>query len=50
MALFGTKKGVNAHQRYPDEYYRNIYFDKRMYDGIEWVAKIERRTKKKDGS
>jgi hypothetical protein len=47
MSLFGTKKGVNAHQRYPDEYYRNIYFDKKMFDGIAWVAKFERMSKKK---
>ena len=46
MALFGTKKGVNAHQRYPDEYYRNIYFDKPMFDGIELVSKIEKISKK----
>jgi hypothetical protein len=47
MALFGTKKGVNAHTRYPDAYYGRIFFDKRMFDGIELVAKIERTSKKK---
>ena len=47
MALFGTKEGVNPHTRYPDAYYKPIWFDKRMFDGIEWVARIERVSKKK---
>jgi uridine kinase len=47
MALFGTKKGVNPHTRYPDAYYGRVFFDKPMFDGIKLVAKIERRTKKK---
>jgi hypothetical protein len=47
MSLFGTKKSVNPRIRYPDAYYKQIFFDKRMFDGIELVAKIERTTKKK---
>jgi hypothetical protein len=47
MALFVPNKGFNAHQHYPDEYYRNIYFDKRMFEGVQLVAKIERVSKKK---
>ena len=47
MALFGTKKGVNPHTRYPDAYYGRVFFDKPMFDGIKLVAKIERTTKKK---
>jgi hypothetical protein len=47
MALFAPKKSINAHQLYPDDYYRQIFFDKKMFDGIAWVAKIERTTKKK---
>jgi pantoate kinase len=47
MALFVTKKGVNPHTRYPDAYYGRIAFDKRMFDGIELVAKMERVSKKK---
>jgi hypothetical protein len=39
MSLFGTKKGVNPHIRYPDAYYGHIAFDKKMYEGIELVAK-----------
>jgi hypothetical protein len=39
MALFGAKKGVNPHTRYPDAYYKQIFFDKRMFEGIELVAK-----------
>jgi hypothetical protein len=47
MALFVPKKSVNAHQLYPDDYYRQIFFDKKMFDGIAWVAKFERVSKKK---
>jgi len=47
MALFGTKVEGDPHKRFPDAYYRTIYFDKRMYDGIAWVAKFERVSKKK---
>ena len=47
MALFGTKVEGDPHKRFPDSYYRTIYFDKRMYDGIAWVAKMERVSKKK---
>jgi hypothetical protein len=46
MALFGTKEGVNPHTRYPDAYYKPIWFDKRMYDGIELVAKLDKVSKK----
>jgi hypothetical protein len=39
MGLFVTKKGVNPHILYPESYYRRVYFDKQMFDGIELVAK-----------
>ena len=47
MALFGTKKQLSVKKRFPDAYYQPIWFDKRMFDGIEWVARIERVSKKK---
>jgi hypothetical protein len=47
MALFGTKKGVSPHTRYPGAYYGRVFFDKPMFDGIKLVAKTERTTKKK---
>jgi hypothetical protein len=47
MSLFGTKKGVNPHTRYPDAYYKRIYFAKNMFEGIELVSKIEHLSKKK---
>jgi len=47
MALFGTKKQLNTYQRHPDAYYKHIWFDKPMFDGIEWVTKFERVSKKK---
>ena len=42
MALFAPDKGVNPHTRYPDTYYRNIWLNKQMFDGVELVGKIER--------
>jgi hypothetical protein len=47
MALFGTKKQLSTYKRHPDAYYKHIWFDKRMFDGIELVAKIEKISKKK---
>lgn len=47
MALFAPKKRPSAHQRLPDAYYKPIWFDKKMFDGIQLVAKIEKLSKKK---
>jgi hypothetical protein len=47
MSLFGTKKQLSTYQRHPDEYYKLIWFDKKMFDGIAWVARFERVSKKK---
>jgi hypothetical protein len=47
MALFAPDKGVNPHARYPDMYYRNIWLNKQMFDGVELVGKIEHLSKKK---
>jgi hypothetical protein len=47
MALFAPKKEGNAHKRFPDAYYKQVYFDKAMFDGIELVGKIEKLSKKK---
>ena len=46
MALFAPKKGVNPRILYPNAYYKQIFFDKQMFDGIELVGKIERVSKK----
>jgi hypothetical protein len=46
MSLFGTGKAVNAHKLYPDVYYRHIYFTKPLFDGIEFLAITERKSKK----
>ena len=47
MSLFGTKKQLSTYKRHPDEYYKLIWFDKKMFDGIAWVARFERVSKKK---
>jgi hypothetical protein len=47
MALFGTKKQLSTYQRHPDEYYKLIWLDKKMFDGVVWVARFERVSKKK---
>jgi hypothetical protein len=45
MALFGTNKQLNTHQRHPDAYYKTVWVSKKMDDGIVWVAKMERLSK-----
>ncbi|MBN1368428.1 MAG: hypothetical protein JW967_10940 [Dehalococcoidales bacterium] len=44
--LFVTEKGVNPHKRYPDEYFKSYYFNKKLSDGIGLVARIEHTSKK----
>jgi hypothetical protein len=46
MSLFGTQKTQNAHKLYADRYYKNYHLGKPLCDGIELVAKIERKSKK----
>ena len=46
-AIFGTKKRPSTHQRLPDAYYKNVWFSKNMYEGIELVARIEKISNKK---
>ncbi len=46
MTLFAPKNGVNPHKRYPNEYDNHFYFNKPLCDGIEFVARIERLSKK----
>ncbi|MCJ7744207.1 MAG: hypothetical protein MUO99_06570, partial [Dehalococcoidales bacterium] len=45
--LFTPKKEGNAHKRFPDAYYKQVYFDKAMFEGLEFLAKTERKSKKK---
>jgi hypothetical protein len=45
--LLGTKAEGDPHKRFPVTYYKHIYLDKQMYDGIELVGAIERLSKKK---
>jgi hypothetical protein len=47
MALFAPKVEGDPHKRFPVTYYRHIYFDQQMFDGIELVGKIEKLSKKK---
>jgi hypothetical protein len=47
MSLFGTKKGVNPHTLYPDRYYRRVFLDKQMFDGIQLVARMEKLSDRK---
>ena len=46
-ALIGSKKQLSTYQRYPDAYYRHVYISKPLYEGIELVARLERKSKKK---
>jgi hypothetical protein len=46
MALFAPSKKVNAHERYGDAYYRQIFFTRQTFSGIEYVANLVRKSKK----
>jgi hypothetical protein len=47
MALFGIDRRNKMLVNRPDIYYKHVYFTKRLYDGIELVAKIENVNGKK---
>jgi len=47
MPLFGTKSKPSAYERFPDEYYKSIYLSKKMFDGVELVAKIEGKARRR---
>jgi hypothetical protein len=47
MTLFAPKKETSAPKRFPDTYYRQIFFTRPMFEGIEFLAKTERKSKKK---
>jgi hypothetical protein len=44
--LFTPPKTTDAHKRFPDAYYRRIYFTKPLFEGIEFLAICERKSKK----
>ena len=44
--LFAPKKGINAHKLYPMEYYKPFWFNKEDFDGLDFVARCERVSKK----
>ena len=46
VSLFTPLKTTDAHKRFPDAYYRRIYFTKPLFEGIEFLAKVERKSKK----
>jgi transposase len=47
MRLFVTKKRNVTRLNRKDDYYRDYYFKKKLSDGIELVAAIERTSKKR---
>jgi hypothetical protein len=47
MALFAPKIETGAHKRFPDAYYKQIFLTKPMFEGLEFLAKTERKSKKK---
>jgi hypothetical protein len=46
MGLFVTKKPNITYLNHKDEYYNAYYFNKKLCDGVDLVAAIERTTKK----
>ena len=47
MALFAHKVGGNPYKRFPDAYYRPIWFTKLLFEGIDFIATVERKSKKR---
>jgi hypothetical protein len=41
MKLFGANKGLNPRKGLPGAYYRQVFFNKKMFGDIEFVARIE---------
>ncbi len=46
MSLFVPSKTVNAPKLYGDAYYRQIFFTKQTFDGINQIAGLTRKSKK----
>jgi hypothetical protein len=44
--LFKSSKVVNPRLMYPDEYFKQVFLTKRMYQGIEFIARVNRISKK----
>ena len=47
MPFIIRKRKLSAHQRFPDKYYKSVYINKELFNGIELVAMIEGISKKK---
>ncbi len=43
--LFGPTDMNNTRIRHKDDYFKHYYFPKKLCDGIEWVAEIERSSR-----
>ena len=43
--LIGSKKILSTAQRHPDVYYKHVYLSRKMYDGVVFIAKCERKPK-----
>lgn len=46
MSLFAPPKSVNMPKLYGDAYYRQIFFTKQTFNGIEQIADLTRKSKK----
>ena len=46
MGLLTANKPIMTRLNHKDEYYKNYYFNQKLSNGIELVAKIERTSKK----
>jgi hypothetical protein len=43
--IFRANKTTNAHKLYPIAYYKRYYLSKPMSDGVEFLAKTQRKSK-----
>jgi hypothetical protein len=46
MDLFATKKGNVTFLNHKDEYFKDYWFNKKLCDGVEIIAAVERISKK----
>ena len=43
--LFTPKVTTDAHKLYPIAYYKRVYLSKPMFEGLEFIAAVERKSK-----
>ena len=45
QGLFGSNKPISTRKRHPIAYFRQVYLSKPMYEGLEFIAEVERKSR-----